>query len=257
MAPVRTDTVGHYVMYVTGICSLLGSVWVLASDFHPLIKCWYSGLLSFLFATRLYSFYKKNYLWYLLEMCYIVNIVSIFTVQFDNFGYTMKLLYPFIHGPLAGYALLYGDAIILHNWDKTTSYAIHVLGGVFTRRLYWNGDQLYVNSLSDLTLGAFFGHLKMSFLLYLVWAIPYTFFYLLPFNGNVMTMAKYVYRKSATDKLTLEEKLKYIGYHMIFCNLTLIVGIFSIYCWQFNYFVVGCEIFSGILNGGWHYYKHK
>lgn len=251
---VQTKSFNHTIMYVLTFILTMGSVWVLAADNHTLIRWWYAFLLSFLFATRIYSFYRKEYLFYLLELCYVVNFVSIITVP-ANYG--MKYLYPFMHGPLAGYALVFGDALLPHDWDRTTSYSIHVLGAVFTRRLYWNGDQSQTYSLSDLTFNAFLQHMLILFGLYMLWAVPYTLFYLFPFNGKGHTMARYVNRMKDTDELSFETKIKYIRDHAFFVNLAIVFGIFSMYCWQFNYFVVFCEIMSGILNGAWLYYTGK
>lgn len=251
---VQTKTFSHYVMYVTTFVLTMISVWILASDNHTLIKWWYSFLMVLLFFTRAYSFYRKGYLLYLFELCYVVNFVSIFTIP-SNLG--MKILYPYMHGPLAGYALIFGDALIFHDWDRTTSYAIHVLGGVFTRRLYWNGENSQLYNLSDLTLTSFLNHFLIAFGLYMCWLVPYSLFFLFPFNGNGATMARYVNRIKDNEPISLWFKIKYVRDHAFFVNLAIIVGIFSMYCWQFNYFVVFCEIMSGIANGGWLYYTGK
>lgn len=254
MPQVQTNNFSHFISFVCIVTLAIGTGYILSPNDHIKIKYYYSILLSLLFLTRFYSFYRKDWLLYLFEMCYIVNFVSIFIVPLN---YGLELIYPFMHGPLAGYSLVYGDAIVFHDWDRTTSCAIHVLGGVITRRLYWNGDQALTHTLTELTLPVFFNHMKVSFLLYLVWAIPYTFLFLLPYNGKSTTMAKYVYRMKNDQTLTLKQKLEYIGYHMFFVNLAQIMGIFSMYCWQFNYFVVGCQIASGVINGGWYYYTGK
>lgn len=251
---VETKTFKHTIMYILIFLLTMVSVWILATDNHMIIRWWYSILLSFLFVTRIYSFYRKEYLLYLLELCYVVNFVSIFTVPF-NIG--MEYLYPFMHGPLACYALVFGDALLPHDWDRTTSYAIHVLGAIFTRRLYWNGDPNQIYSIEDLNVNKFIHHMLVSFVIYLCWAIPYSVFYLFPFNGNGYTMARYVNKLKNTDELSFYLKIRYIRDHMFFVNLGIIIGILSMYCWQFNYFVIFCEIMSGILNGGWLYYTGK
>lgn len=254
MAPVKTDTFQHYAIYLFNMIAMLGTSWVLATNDHQLIKWWSVAFFVILCGTRFYSFYRKDYLFFLLEMCYTANLASIICIATEC---DLKLIYPFMHGPLMAYSLVYGDAIILHDLDKTTSYAVHTFGSVVTRRLYWNGDSTQTLSLADMTLSSFFGYFKTSYLLYLGWAIPYAMFYLFPFDGEGITMARYVYRLGPKDILTLEQKIKYITGHMFFVGLTLAVGVFSMYYWQFNYFMVFSQIVSGIINGGWHYYTGK
>lgn len=254
MAEIETKTFKHTIMYILTFLLTMMSVWILAFDNHNIIKWWYSLLLSFLFVTRIYSFYRKDYLLYLLELCYVVNFVSIFYIPL---GFDIKYIYPFMHGPLACYALIFGDALLPHDWDRTTSYAIHVLGAIFTRRLYWNGNPAIIYTLSDLTFYNFLHNIQMSFIIYLCWMIPYSLFFLIPYNGKKYTMAKYVNRLKNTDDLTPIQKFRYIRDHMLFANLGIVIGIISMYCWQFNYAIVFCEIMSGILNGGWLYYTGK
>ena len=254
MAPVKTDTFQNYVIYIFILFEIITSAWLLGSNDHELMKYWYAFVQLSLFGTRIYSFYRKDYLLYLFEMCYIVNIISIFIVPTN---YCLKYIYPFFHGPLMAYALVYGDAIVLHDLDRTTSYAIHTFGAIFTRRFYWNNPEENYLTLENLTLTGFGSNILISVQLYLCWAVPYTLLYLIPYNGTSPTMLKYVARMKNDDVPSLFQKMMYISSHFLFITIALIIGNFSMYCWQFNYFMVALQVLSGFLNGGWYYYTGK
>ena len=255
MAKISIDTFTNYVIYVFLICEIIGTAWICGHNDHELLKTWYIFTTITLFGTRVCSFYRKDYMLYLLEMCYVVNLVSIISMYF-NVG--MKYVYPFLHGPLIAYSLLYGDALIVHDLDKTTSLAIHAFGAIITRRLYWNGDFSEILSLESLTLNSFLRKMQISFFCYLAWAVPYCIFYLFPYKGNKQTMIKYVARLKNDDKVTFTMKFQYIFWHMVYVLCALVLGNLTMYCWQLDYFLIIVQILSGIIHGGWYYYKeHK
>ena len=234
---------------------IIGTAWICGSNDHLLLRNWYMFTMVSLFATRLYSFYRKNYLLYLLEMCYLINIVSMISVYF-NVG--LEYVYPFLHGPLIAYSLYYCDALILHDLDKTTSLAIHSFGAIITRRLYWQGDPSLILKLGDLTFNTFLNKMLTSFVCYLFWAVPYCIFYLFPFNGNGYTMIRYVARVDNNVVVDAQSKIKYIFCHMLCCLTALVFGNLSMFCWQLDYAIIVAQIMSGIIHGGWYYYKdHK
>lgn len=255
MTKVPTDTFKNYVIYLFLMFEMLGTAWLCGSNNHTYLRYWYVFTMATLFITRIYSFYRKNYLLYLYELCYAVNIVSMFSVYL-NIG--IEYVYPFLHGPLIAYSLFFGDALILHDLDKTTSLAVHCFGAIITRRLYWHGDEKLTLEFSDLTLESFKQKMLISFLCYSIWAFLYSVFFLFPYNGQGLTMVRYVARLEKYEKIPNFTKIKYIFYHMIYSFCALIIGNLSMYIWQLDYLLITIQIISGIGHGGWYYYKeHK
>lgn len=255
MAKIPVDTFKNYVIYLFLMCEIIGTAWICGSNDHKLLRNWYMFTMLTLFGTRLYSFYRKNYILYLLEMCYMINLASMFSIFF-NVG--VEYLYPFLHGPLIAYSLFYGDALIVHDLDKTTSLAIHSFGAIITRRLYWQGDQNVLLTLNDLTIESFYKKMVISMAIYFLWAIPYCAFYLFPFDGEGYSMVRYVARLKKDEPVSFTAKCKYIFWHMIYVSAALVVGNLSMFCWQLDYLLVITQVMSGIIHGGWHYYKdHK
>lgn len=229
-------------LYIIFCCILM--TWILATNDHKLIKYTYLGIMISLLCFRTISFFRRGFQYYLLEMCYVINIISLFVIALD---YDIKIIYPFMHGPLMCYSLIYGDALIFNNLAKTTTYAIHSTGSIVTRRLYWNGDNTTF-SLDDLTYDSFLLTLKQCMIVYFCWAIPY-YIWLFLYNGNMITMVRYMHRVNLEDNVTIYMKVKYIVLHFFGITASLLIGIFSMYCWQFNYLMVGCQIVSGFVQG--------
>ena len=154
--------------------------------------------------------------------------------------------------------MAYGDALIVHDLDKTTSLAIHAFGAIITRRLYWNSNQCNTLSIDDLTVESFLNAMLISFVCYLCWAIPYCVLYLCPYNGNKQTMIKYIEKLNKNDVVPFKLKIKYMCGHVMLVMIALIIGNLTMYCWQIDYFLIFAQILSGIIHGGWYYYKeHK
>jgi uncharacterized membrane protein SpoIIM required for sporulation len=220
-------------------------VWFLAYDDHVLIKYWYSSILVPLLSFRTVSFVKKRMQFYLIEMCYFINVLTLYVI---NSGRDIRVVYPFLHGPLAFYTLVYGDALIYSDLAKSTTFAIHSGGSVVSRRLYWNGDPALILTLKDFTIDSFNTHFKSCVFIYFCWAIPY-YIWFFSTDDDYINMAKYTFGLKATDVVPFYLKLKYVVLHFLCVSVTLAIGIFSMHCEYFNIFIVGCQIASGFVQG--------
>ena len=255
MGKVPTDTFKNYVIYLYLMFEIMMTVWLCGYNDQKLLKYWFVFTLSTMLITRIYSFYRKGYLLFMLEFCYAVNIASMFLIFFD-FG--LVWIYPFLHGPLMLFSLLSGDALILHDLDKSTSFAVHVFGSVITRRLYWNGPIGNSINMSIISANLVFTQLIVLIGLYMCWLVPYTIFYMIPYNGPRLNMIKYMEKIKNNNEVTFKMKMIYIIKHAVGVIFGLMIGIFSMYCWQFNSVTVALQISAGIIHGGWYYYKeHK
>lgn len=177
--------------------------WVLANDDHNLIKYWYTFVIASLMAFRIVSFFRKGWQCFLIEMCYVMTMLSLFIIWFD---YDIKIIYPFIHGPLAFYTLGFGDAAIFNNLAKSTTFALHSGGGIVTRRLYWNGDPNLIVGFADLTLNSFKTRLIDCIKLYFLWAFPY-YIWLFSTNWKLTNMAKDIFGVKPEDDLDFLKKI--------------------------------------------------
>ncbi len=255
MAKVKLDSFTNYLIFLFLMFSGFVTAFICGSNNHQNLIRWYTFCFPLLMVLRVVSFYIKNYLLYMLELCYFVNFVSIFAVYF-NVG--MKYIYPYLHGPLPGYSLMFGDAFVPHDLDKTTSFALHAFSTLVTKRLYWNGDQSKVLSLNDFEINTFITEVMISSLvIYVPWLILYTVGFLFPYKGTAPTMVRWNQGSKFPEdaEISNEQKIFYIIKHAIGINFMLIIGNFNRYCWQTDYIMVYSQIIMGFVHGGWHYFN--
>lgn len=227
------------------IFCVVSMTWFLADNDHFLIKCWYTFEITSLMLFRSISFVRKNLQCFLLEMCYFMTALSLYIILTDQ---DIKIIYPFIHGPLALYTLVYGDALNFSDLAKSTTFALHSGGGIVTRRLYWNGNQSLILSLSDLTYESFKNRFVNCLKLYFMWAIPY-YIWLFFTNWKLINMAKYTFGIAPENDVHFLLKIKYCALHFFAISLALCIGILSMHVKYLNYFIVTCQIVSGFAQG--------
>jgi hypothetical protein len=108
-----------FISYVFSMILFGTTIWLCAYNDHELLKWWYISIMSLLLIIRIPNFFKRKWHHFLYEMCYFVNIYTFF-----NFGTggDIKQVFPFLHGPLMMYAIVFRDAFIPHNFQRSTSY---------------------------------------------------------------------------------------------------------------------------------------
>lgn len=227
------------------IFCVVSMTWILGDNNHDLIKYWYTFVIVSLLTFRAISFVRKGFECYLIEMCYIATLFSLPIILFD---YDIKIIYPFIHGPLAFYTLIYGDAIVFNDLAKSTTFALHSGGGIVTRKLYWNGNPNLIVTLTDLTFDSFKLRLFDCLQLYLIWAIPY-YIWLFSTNSKRMNMVRYSFGIKAEDDVLLKQKIQYCLMHFVGVTVTLSIGIISMHFKYLNYAIVACQVISGFAQG--------
>jgi hypothetical protein len=163
-------------------------------------------------------------------------------------GGDIRTIYPFLHGPLAFYTLMYGDALIYSDLAKSTTFAIHSGGSVVSRRLYRNGDPILILTLKDLTIESFNVHFKSCMTIYFCWAIPY-YIWLFFTNNEYTNIIKWTFGLGSKDVVPLYLKFKYIVLHFLAVSVALVVGILSMHFEYLNIFIVSCQVISGFAQG--------
>lgn len=88
----------------------------------------YSAELMFLMPIRLYTFYRKQYQYFLADLCYFVNILNLIYIWlFPESGPLFISCYAFSFGTLSWAVITWRNSLVLHSIDKTTSAFIHIL----------------------------------------------------------------------------------------------------------------------------------
>lgn len=244
-------TMNQYFTYNMLIILIIATAWILGKNDHDTIKWWFVLIMPLLLIVRIPDFVKKQYHHFLVEMCYYVNVVS---VGFILFGFDIRYVFSFLHGPLMMYSIFAGDAFVPHDLSKTTSFAVHTFGTVVSRRLYWTSGATNILSYDDLTYDSFTHYLLWGAIMYLCWILPYSF-YLLSYKGTSLTMIRYTLKIKESESISTFRKLKYLFSHIVSTFCTLSLGIVLMHIWQLDYIMVFIQLLSGLIQGGWHYYS--
>jgi len=238
----------NYVSVPFVVTLLCITSWVFGYGNLDLIRYWYGFSLTCLLGIRACEFIEIKYYHFLTEMCYYINVISIFVVLFD---YDVRIIYPFTHGPLLLYCIMFGDAPIPDRLTRVLTYVIHSYSALVSRKIYWtkNYDNPPINNFNS-----FMGELKMSTKIYLIWFITYSI-YLIWYNGESDTMIKYIFKFEKNTKPDLKLKLLWLGIHFIVILLGCCFGIISKYNYWFNLFIILVLFAFSIYNTGKFYYR--
>lgn len=238
----------NYVSIPFVITLLCITSWVFGTGNIQLIRFWYVFSLACLLGIRTAEFVEIKYYHFLTEMCYFINIVSMWVVLFD---YDIKLIYPFTHGPLLLYCIVFGDAPIPDRLTRVLTFTIHSYSTLVSRKIYWASN--YINPPIN-NFNTFGNELIGAMKIYLVWFIIYSI-YLIGYNGNSDTMIKYMFKIDKNTQPSLGLKLLWLGTHFIIILATCAFGIISKYNYWLNIVIVLLMLASGIFNTGKFYYK--
>lgn len=236
--------VKQYLTYLLTMVLLVSTSWIMGYGDHKIIRQWFVFTMILLLAMRVVHFYRKGYLLFFLELCYYINTISIVTIYNEL---DITLIYPFVHGPLMMFSIFSADAVIPHDLPRTTSYAIHSFCSIVSRRLYWTAN-------SEMHFESFEYYWIRSFIVYLGWMLPYMV-YLFMYNGKRTTMIRDTYHISETTHISKWFKMRYIFLHMLSVMIGLCVGVMALRSWSLSWAIVGVQLFSGLIQGGYYYYS--
>lgn len=241
-------SMSHFMAYLFLQFMVIATAWLLGTDNHDLLRIWFPIGMTALMLIRIPDFIKQKYHHFLGEMCYFVNYI---TMGMMMMGTDIRIVFPFLHGPLMLYAITSGDGFIPHDLSRTTSFAIHAFGTVVSRRLYWHGNETLLLSLSDLFPNSFVYYLKSSFLIYLVWFLPYSC-YVFWYKGKSLTMLRYTMK---TEEVYITTKIRYLVWHLFNSMFSVSFGILCMHSFAIDSLMVSLQIFNGFLQGGYYYYS--
>jgi hypothetical protein len=240
---MEIDKQKAYFSYIFTLSILVSTGWILGNNNEKVIKYWYCVIMSLLLIIRIPDFRNKKYHHFFSEMCYFVNLL---TIYFLLFNFDIKPIYPYLHGPLLFYAIFSGDAFVPNDLTKTTSFALHSFGTIISRHIYWNGNNTY--NLDDFNMYSYFYYIKTCMSIYLMWFIPYSF-YVLWYKGKSLTMIKYTLKLKLDEEVKLFTKISYLIKHLIITLIIINMGIVSLYCYELNIFICALQLISGIIQG--------
>lgn len=245
---MTTFTQLEYFSYIFSLILLLATGWLLGFNDHIILKYWFTFVMSILLLIRIPDFKHRKYQHFFYELCYFVNIYAMYILLMDK---DIKIVYPYLHGPLLLYAIVSADAFIPHDLYRTTSFALHTFGTIVSRRLYWWGTS-YAGAL---TVSSFMHYFKASSLIYLCWFIPYSI-YVITYNGKELTMIRYILKLKRDDSISINTRILYLFKHMTLTALTISFGILLMHYNTLDNIMCSIQVLSGIIQGSYYYYSN-
>ena len=118
--------------------------------------------------TRWVLYKRKGMHYFLLDYCYLVNLIVLFAVNFQQHYEVAFLL---THGCIANSMWLFRNALVLDSWDKLSTLSVHLLPTIATYLLRWYPSCPESAILPALTLTTAFWQ---PFAIYLSWVCVYT-----------------------------------------------------------------------------------
>lgn len=244
-------TFKEYVSYMFLNVLNLVTVWLLGKNDHYTLRYWFAIIMACLLIIRVPDFQKRKYHHFFAEMCYFINFVTMFVLLKNE---DIRCVFPFLHGPLLLYAIFSGDAFVPHNLPRSTSFALHTFGTVVSRKILWSGDPSLLLSLDDLYAGSYWIYIKGCAITYLLWFVPYSI-YVFWYKGTSMTMIKYTKKLNIDNDVSNYEKNIYLLKHAILTFISVSFGIVLMHCRILDNIMVGLQIISGLVQGGYYYYS--
>lgn len=224
--------------------------WIFGNGNIQLIRYWYVFSMCCLLGLRISEFVEIKYHHFLVEMCYYVNILTMGVVLL---GYNVRIIYPFTHGPLLFYCIIFGDAPIPDRLTRVLTFFVHCYSALVTRKIFWTENY---NISEHLTWENFYCELVSAFKIYLFWFLLYSV-YLLRYSGNSDTMIKYIFKLDKGIQPNIQTKLLWLLIHLVCVMITCSFGILFRYNYMLNNLIVIITILSSIYQIGKFYYKHK
>lgn len=100
----------------------------LMGDWPELVHVVYTIELCFLFPIRVYSFRKKDYHYFLADLCYFVNFLCMMFIWACPSSEQLYIsCYALCFGTLSWAVITWRNSLVLHSLEKTTSTFIHIL----------------------------------------------------------------------------------------------------------------------------------
>jgi hypothetical protein len=158
---------------------------------------------------RIYEFILYKWEFYLIDICYFINVLTIIYTLFFSKSYTLFILsFGFSLGPIFFAIFIFRHAYVFHNTLKFTSCWTHVSPPLTMFLIRWfDHDAKYIGTefLNDMTkdLSFLFHYIFVIFIFYCCWGLFYYVIQFKIFTGYIKknkcdTQFDYTYHKHGT-----------------------------------------------------------
>jgi hypothetical protein len=173
------DKVVFFLNFLCLITSL--SVALLYPVYYPYLN---ALTVTIMLMHRVYEFIMYKWEFYLIDLCYFVNLAVIIYSLFFSKNYSLFIIcFGFSLGPIFSAIFIFRHAYVFHNTVKFTSCWTHISPPVTMFLIRWfDNDSTYIGTehLNAITkdLSFLFHYLMVTVLFYFAWAV---FYYIIQF----------------------------------------------------------------------------
>ncbi|KAF8984111.1 hypothetical protein BGZ46_008832 [Entomortierella lignicola] len=257
------------IAFTLGMFECCCTPWLISQypEWIPAVHTFQSVLLI---GVRYVLYKKKSWHFFLLDMCYFVNVVVL--IYLYVFPYSQALLgavWLLSQGPLAFAIVTWRNSLVLHSLDKVTSVYIHMSPPItlyVVRWLYPDPNNARYPALKDMAVLPTLSSLTAAIALYLTWQIAYYFFVVVRQREKIKSgkrVTSYTWllndpKGGAISKVahTFGEKysiLTFMGMQLIYTFVTCLFALLLYRNFKLNtIFLVGLFIVS-VWNGACYY----
>ncbi|KAH7052432.1 hypothetical protein BKA57DRAFT_455600 [Linnemannia elongata] len=167
------------IAFTLGMLECCCTPWVISQypEWIPFVHTFQS---SILIVVRYFLYKRKSWHFFLLDMCYFVNVVVImYLYVFPQSQALLGAVWLLSHGPLAFAIVTWRNSLVLHSLDKVTSVYIHMSPPItlyVVRWLYPDPNYTRFSALKDMPVLPTSSSLTYAIALYLTWQVAYYVF---------------------------------------------------------------------------------
>ncbi|KAH3686973.1 hypothetical protein WICPIJ_002042 [Wickerhamomyces pijperi] len=142
---------------------------------------YYTALTLILMPIRFYTFWKRSFHYFLFDLCYYVNWLTLIFIWFaPHSKHLYTVCFSFTFGTLSWAVITWRNSLVLHSIEKTTSSFIHVMPPVvmfvITHQLPHDYKVTRFPATAKLTKWNFIFGVIWTSLYYLIWQLSYHYF---------------------------------------------------------------------------------
>lgn len=101
---------------------------IIIGKYPQYFHIYYSLLFLLLMPIRLYTYWKKNFQFFLADLCYYVNaLMMVFIWVFPQSKHLYMVCFSFTFGTLSFAVITWRNSLVLHSIEKITSSFIHII----------------------------------------------------------------------------------------------------------------------------------
>lgn len=124
---IATVTIREKISFIAGVMNIFISGYIMGAC-PEYFYWWYTAQLAYFMPIRLYTYHKRGYHYFLADLCYFVNMLSMLSIWI--FPQSKRLFigtYCLSYGNNAVAIAMWRNSLVFHSMDKVVSVFIHIM----------------------------------------------------------------------------------------------------------------------------------